>query len=182
MTRPPADPPGLARRVCTVAGCGRGHHGLGLCRAHWTRARRCGSAAAQTVIRAAPAVCGYYALRRRLTAVRGPAAALPCAECARPARVWSYDGTDPDARTDPARGYRYSLDLFRYRPRCRSCHRCATGPGGAGPLDVSRAARLYEAGASSRGIGALLGASPSAVLRALRARGVPIRDRARSSQ
>lgn len=96
--------------------------------------------------------------------------------------MWSYDGTDPDERTDSARGYRYSLDLSRYRPLCRSCHRHATGPGGAGPLDVERAAWLYRAGASSRGIAALLDASPSAVLRALRTHGVPIRDRGRRTR
>ena len=56
---------------------------------------------------------------------RGPASGRRCAGCAAPAACWSYDGTDPDERTDPARGYRYSLDLDRYQPRCRSCHRRA---------------------------------------------------------
>lgn len=127
-------------------------------------------------IRDAAAVPGYCAMRQRLVTARGPAAAQPCAGCDRDAQLWSYDGTDPDERTDPVRGCRYSLDPARYRALCRSCHRRATARGAAGPLDVERAAWLYRAGASSRGIAAVLDASPSAVLRALRAHGVPIRS------
>ena len=97
--------------------------------------------------------------------------------------LWSYDGTDPAERTDPARGCRYSLDPTRYRPRCRPCHQRATARGrdarGAVSLDVGRAARLYRAEASFRGIGALLHASPSAVRSALRAHGVEIRPAGR---
>lgn len=90
--------------------------------------------------------------------------------------MWSYDGTDPDERTDPARGCRYSPDPDHYRPRCRSCHRRApTRRRGTVALDVERAARLYRAGANSRGIGALLQASPSAVRAALRAHGITLR-------
>jgi len=108
--------------------------------------------------------------------VRGPAAGRPCAECSAPACVWSYDGADPTERIDPARGYRYSLDLARYRPQCRSCHRRTTA------LDVERVARLYRAGASSAGIAALLDVSPATVLRALRSHDVPIRSRTRRSR
>src|SRR4051812_44328244 len=42
-------------------------------------------------------------------------------------------------------------------------------------LDVERAARLYAAGVSSRGVAAVLGISRDAVLRELRAHGVAIR-------
>jgi hypothetical protein len=118
--------------------------------------------------------------------------------------VWSYDGTDPDERTEPGlqagpeaqeppdptstapagRERRYSLDPARYRPLCRFCHRRAVldraAPvpeprRGAPAMDVERAARLYEAGASAAGIAGLLRVSPDAVLRALRARGLTIR-------
>jgi hypothetical protein len=165
------------RRSCTVPRCGRPHHGRGLCRPHWERFHRGGDVHAE--IRDPAAAPGYCATRQRLVTVRGPAAAQPCAACDREAQVWSYDGTDPDERTDPARAHRYSLDPARYRPLCRSCHRRATARGAAGPLDVERAAWLYRAGASSRGIAAVLDASPSAVLRALRAHGVSIRSRSR---
>lgn len=117
-------------------------------------------------------------MHRRLTADRGPADRHVCAECGAPAVVWSYDGTDPDERTETVDGTRYSLDLDRYRPRCRPCQRgfARAGRGRTRPdLDVERAARLYRAGATARGIGALLGRSPAAVLRALRAHGEQIR-------
>jgi hypothetical protein len=126
---------------------------------------------------------GYWACHERVKAGRGAASAHRCAECGAPAADWSYDGTDPAERTDPGRGYRYSLDPARYRPRCRSCHRRATvaarRPRSASPtvLDVDRAARLYRDGASTRGIARLLGTSRTAVYTALRARGVAMRPR-----
>ncbi len=166
--------------TCTVLGCGRPHHARGWCRPHWRRARR-GDVRASVPIRGAG--LSYAGLHRRLRAVRGPAAGRPCAECSAPACVWSYDGTDPDARTDPVDGHRYSLDPARYRPLCRACQRRATAPrrGGraATAVDVERAARLYRAGATARGVASVLRTSPAAVLSALRAHGVPIRAPAR---
>ena len=96
--------------------------------------------------------------------------------------MWCYDGTDPAERVDP-RGRRYSLDPDRYRPSCRFCLRQAVADRDAAfprprrrpSLDVERAARLYQAGASSRGVAALMGVSPGTVRRALRAHGVTIR-------
>jgi hypothetical protein len=35
---------------------------------------------------------------------------------------WAYDYSDPNARSDARRGP-YSLDLNRYIPLCRSCHK-----------------------------------------------------------
>lgn len=141
-----------------------------------------------------------WSVLRRVRAERGPASGQVCAECGAPAAVWSYDGADSDERIDRAarpdaggddhtgagdgRGRRYSLDPARYRPRCRFCHRRAVvdraapvpaARRGAPSLDVDRAVRLYRAGASATGIAALLHVSPDAVLRALRARDVPIR-------
>ncbi|GAA3247674.1 hypothetical protein GCM10017691_57160 [Pseudonocardia petroleophila] len=162
---------------CSVPGCGRPHHARGWCRPHWRRARR-GTLRPEDPIRDASVAPSYFTVRRRLTARRGPAAGRACAECPRPAQLWSYDGTDPDERTDPPRGYRYSLDLLRYRPRCRSCHRRSA----ARPIDAERVARLYRGGASSAGIAALLDSSPNTVLRILRANDVPIRSRTRRSR
>jgi len=120
----------------------------------------------------------YAAVRYRLRQRFGPATGRGCALCTATAMVWAYDGNDPAALIDVARG-RYSLDLSRYRPLCRSCQRRAS-TAGAGALDVDRAVWLYRAGASSRGIAALLDVSPNTVLRALRSRDVPIRPRGRT--
>jgi hypothetical protein len=49
----------------------------------------------------------YWQVGQRLQTERGPAVERRCAGCAAPAVCWSYDGTDPDERTDPARGYRH---------------------------------------------------------------------------
>jgi hypothetical protein len=122
----------------------------------------------------------YWQVGQRLHTERGPASGRRCAGCAAPAACWSYDGTDPDEQTDPARGYRYSLDPDRYQPRCRSCHRRAT-LGRHRPrartegIDTERAARLYRAGASAAGVAALLGVSRTAVHTALRHHGVAMR-------
>lgn len=157
--------------------CERPFYGRGYCRAHHARWKRHGDPRAAVPIQdRTSSGQGYSAALQRIHAARGPATGQSCAECGAPAALWSYDGTDPDERTHPARGCRYSPDPGRYRPSCRSCHhRAATRPRRAVALDVERAARLYRAGANSRGIGALLQASPSAVRAALRTHGVALR-------
>lgn len=156
-----------AGRRCTVPGCAGQHVARGYCRPHYVRWRRHGDPRAEVpVAHRVRGAVSYWSAHRRVRAERGPATAQRCAECRAPAAVWSYDGTDPDERTDPAQGRRYSLDPGRYRPRCRSC---------SSGLDPARAARLYRAGASARGIGSLMGVGRTAVLAALRAHGVAIR-------
>jgi hypothetical protein len=111
---------------------------------------------------------------------RGAVTTQRCADCGDPAQVWSYDGADPDERTDPSRGTRYSLDPARYRPRCRCCHRRATARRGRSvELDADRVTALYLAGASTRGIAAHLGTTPTVINRVLRAHGVPMRPTGR---
>jgi hypothetical protein len=181
MSSPATAPPGGGARACAVTGCGRPLLARGFCRAHYLRWRRHGDPRPdRPVARRRPRVASYRSALRRVRAARGPAKAWPCADCAAPAEAWSYDGTDPDERADGP-GRRYSLDPARYRPRCRSCQRRATTPGSPPDrLDIERAARLYRADASSTGIAALLGTSPSTVLRALRAHGVAIRPGGRA--
>lgn len=172
-----------ASRTCTVAGCGRRHFGNGYCRTHHARWRRHGDPGADLPIeRKTTGGTSYWSVHHRIGVEHGPAAAQRCA-CGAPARDWSYDGTDPDERTDPVRGYRYSLDPDHYLPRCRSCHRrvtlgrAAPRPRSTSVVDGERAARLYRAGASAPGIAALLGTSRTAVYAALRAHRVEIRPR-----
>lgn len=168
-----------SRRSCSVAGCERAHHGRGYCRSHWARWRRHGDARAAVPVNAPGGAESYASVRYRLRQSFGPATARCCATCDERAAVWAYDGTDTAALVDVRHGP-YSLDLDRYRSLCRSCHRRAAGVGGAVALDVDRAVWLYQAGASSRGIAALLDVSPNTILRALRSRNVPIRPRGRT--
>lgn len=174
-------PNSRARRRCEVTACGRPHHGHGYCKAHHARWRRHGDHIADApVLDRAREGPSYWQVGQRLQTERGAASERRCAGCAAPAACWSYDGTDPDEQTDPARGYRYSLDLDRYQPRCRSCHRRATlartrPRARTAGVDAERAARLYRAGASAAGIAALLGVSRTAVHTALRDHGVSLR-------
>jgi hypothetical protein len=168
-------------RRCEIAGCGRRHFARGYCRAHHERWRRHGDPQADVPVAARQrGTDGYRAVGRRLRSVRGTASGRRCAGCAAPAACWSYDGSDPDEQTDPARGYRYSLDPDRYQPRCRTCHHRQT-LGQAAPrtpapvVDIERAARLYRAGASVTGIAYVLGTSRAAVHTALRTHGVALR-------
>jgi hypothetical protein len=180
---------GAFGRVCSVPGCGRAHLARGYCRPHYLRWQRRATPLPEVpIVARSRGSNSYAAALRRVRTLRGPASAQKCAECTGPAALWSYDGADLDERTDAARGTRYSLDPARYRPRCRFCHRRAVVqrsadlPGRPCPvpnLDVERAARLYRAGASARGIGSLLRVSPDAVLRTLRAHGVAIRPNRR---
>jgi len=169
-------------RRCTVPGCAGRHFARGYCRPHYVRWRRHGDPHAEVpvALRVRDRGVSYSSAHQRVRTERGPATDQRCAECRGPAAVWSYDGTDPDERTDSTRGRRYSLDPGRYRPRCRSCHRHVVvarhrRSGALPELDVDRAVRLYRAGASARGIGALMHVGRGAVLAVLRAHGVPIR-------
>jgi transposase-like protein len=166
-----------------VSDCEREHKAHGYCRTHYRRWQRHGDPLADVAL-PGPGT-GYRTALARVRAARGGPEVLGCAECGGPAVVWSYDGCCPHERVEPGRGRRYSLDPGRYRPRCRFCHRravvdraepVAPPPRVAGPaMDVERAVRLYAAGATASGIAGLLRVSPDAVLRALRAREVPIR-------
>lgn len=39
------------------------------------------------------------------------------------AEEWAYDQTDSDERYDAVSGNRFSMDVDRYHPMCRLCHR-----------------------------------------------------------
>jgi hypothetical protein len=168
----------MTRPTCSIAGCTAPVRARGYCTAHYRRWQRHGEPRADHPGRAqAPASVGYWSVRRQLRAERGPASAQQCADCGGSARDWVYDSRDPDERTDPRLGCRYSLDLSRYTPRCRSCRQRALATVRGPRLDPERAARLYRAGASGPGIAAYLGVSRATVYRALRSYGVPIRSR-----
>jgi hypothetical protein len=171
--------------TCTIPDCARPFYARGWCAAHYRRWQRHGDPrGALPVQPRARNAASYGATLRRLRAERGLAALRLCAECGAAAVCWSYDGGDPEARADPRTGVRFSHDPDRYRPRCWFCHRRAStgrcvGLGRARrtppELDVQRAIRLYQAGASCRGIGSVMGVSEGAVRAALHAHGVNLR-------
>lgn len=161
---------------CAVTGCNRPIKARGWCDTHYTRCRRTGDPCGDTPIgaRSVPHPDSYSAVRQRIRRERGPASALACMDCGTGARDWSYDYSDPDERTDPARGYRYSTDVARYVARCRSCHRRATRRGSR-PLDAAHCARLYRDGRTLAAIAQLTGHSTAEIRRALVATETPIR-------
>lgn len=116
----------------------------------------------------------HWTVLERVRAARGQATAHRCAECEAEAACWSYDGSDLAELTCPRRGYRYSLDLDRYRPRCRSCHRRRTDRRPQ-QLDTARVVRLYVAGATARAIAGLLDTTLNAVYAALHDAEIPTR-------
>lgn len=74
-------------------------------------------------------VVTYRTAHERIRIERGRAAEYQCADCDAPAAQWSYDKTDPDELRQPnSNGWSgvtelvYSLDPYRYQPRCLSCH------------------------------------------------------------
>ena len=62
----------------------------------------------------------YSSVHDRLRSQRGSARNYLCVDCGGQAYEWSYDGNDPEEKTDW--GHKYSVNTERYEPRCRSCH------------------------------------------------------------
>lgn len=68
----------------------------------------------------------YFGAHDRVYEDRGPASAMQCVDCDRPAEHWSYDHADPEelvSRTPSTAGMPYSLHPTHYDPRCVRCHR-----------------------------------------------------------
>jgi hypothetical protein len=105
---------------CTFDGCDRKPRAHGLCNLHYKREWKHGDPALGAL--PDPDSISYFGVHVRLHRVRGPAAAHPCRHCDKPAYEWCYDHGDPDERRDED-GRVYSLDLARYLPLCRPCHR-----------------------------------------------------------
>lgn len=66
----------------------------------------------------------YLSAHDRIRRARGPAKTHSCVDCGGVAREWSYNGGDPEQLFEVIGGSRlaYSLDIWRYSPRCKTCH------------------------------------------------------------
>lgn len=62
----------------------------------------------------------YDRVHYQLARARGRAREHACIDCGKPAREWSYRGGDPNEQVEFGRPF--SLDIWYYDPRCRSCH------------------------------------------------------------
>jgi hypothetical protein len=116
--------------ICSVEGCDKPRHAIGLCSMHEARLRRHGDV---STVRSPPPRLGadngswigdeasYHTIHNRVRYQRGPASSQVCALCGNQALHWSYDHTDTDERA--GLDGPYSLDLARYRPLCVPCHK-----------------------------------------------------------
>src|SRR6266487_1240358 len=68
---------------------------------------------------------GYTAIHYRLNAARGKPSEHSCARCGKAADEWAYDHADPGERRNGIGrdDGPFSLDLARYMPLCKRCHR-----------------------------------------------------------
>jgi hypothetical protein len=114
----------------------------------------------------------YGTAHTRIRVARGPAKQHRCVDCGRRADDWSYDGGDPDERRDPRFGA-YSLDVWRYQPRCRNCHRRHDG---LSPLDVETVREIllrWDDGESQAALCRWYGLSPAAMCNLVHRRSWP---------
>lgn len=119
---------------CKVEGCEKIATGgtLRLCAAHYARERRKPNWERIAKIggyeESSPYWTGedatYDAVHFRVKTRRGPARQYPCVgpDCHRQAAQWAYTHGDPDEKSSPE-GWLYSLDINRYAPMCRFCHK-----------------------------------------------------------
>lgn len=114
---------------CTVAGCGSPREGRGLCNKHYLRARKHGDplhvtprSVSHAKFTDAPT---YGGMHHRVRKLWGSPSEYRC-QCGEWAAEWAYDHTDPrEVAGERKRGFPalYSLDVNRYMPMCKPCHR-----------------------------------------------------------
>ena len=131
-------PSAVKGRKCSIEGCDnpRKYAETGWCQMHYHRHWRHGDV--HSVQKAGfqgfeTDKLSYRAAHARVTALWGKARSYPCVACARPAREWAYDGTDPaELRgTIRVRGEEYPVSYSVcpefYMPMCLGCHRKMDG-------------------------------------------------------
>lgn len=161
------------RPQCSVDGCSGPHVGRGYCQAHYDRFRHHGDPLAGRPPGAPasdPDRPSYGLAHDRVRTGRGHADTHSCAHCGGQAAQWAYDHKDPNELVEG--NLTYSVVAAHYMPLCHPCHRKFDRP-----IDRARCADLYRSGMSSPAIAKLIGCTPTTVIRAARAAGVPIRGR-----
>lgn len=120
----------VAGRLCSIEGCGGLHQAHGWCNVHYKRWRKYGDPLTPPgewrggrIPRPSTERPTWKAMHHRLHARRGRASEHTCAYCTASAKDWAYDNSDPNEVVDVTMGMAFSLDLDRYVPMCRSCHK-----------------------------------------------------------
>lgn len=121
-----------AKDTCTINDCNKPQKTGGWCSMHEARIRRHGD---PHIVKRGPlradwvddTAISYRGMHNRVARTRGKASEHPCSGCTAPAEQWSYDETDPAPLEGVQNGstVRWSADIDRYRPLCRSCHKRA---------------------------------------------------------
>ena len=141
-----------SNRGCAYPGCARKHRTGNYCAAHYTQMLYNGECK-PIIIRTkreqwgldedSPSYMGAH-IRARIT--WGSASQYPCIECAKQAKHWAYDGTDPTQLYGPSNPWDpqsstwtfYSRYPEFYMPMCAKCHRSMDG------LKMQRELREYR--------------------------------------
>lgn len=117
------------RRTCTVAGCTDPHNAHGMCITHYKRWVRHQSFDKPVKIVGKGAdnpnwvgsSAAYMTVHSRIRTARGWASEYSCVECGVQALDWAYTYDCPNEI--PSKSGPYSVDIERYQPMCRRCHR-----------------------------------------------------------
>lgn len=108
---------------CSMPGCDNRRASFGYCTTHYNRLRRYGNPEIVQYSGWLGDAVNYEGMHFRIYAQRGKACEYPCTHCFRVAVDWAYDHTDPKVRYDRTSGLPFSLEVNRYVPLCRSCHK-----------------------------------------------------------
>jgi len=108
---------------CLVQGCETPSLVRGWCQKHYQRWKRTGDPAHESLWVPTPrsAVVGVRRAHKRVQYARGLPSEYQCVDCGQGAHHWSYDNADPNELASDKGPY--SLDVWHYQPRCRTCHK-----------------------------------------------------------
>lgn len=108
---------------CLVQDCETPSLVRGWCNTHYTRWKRTGDPNGIRPWEPTPrsAVVGVRRAHKRVQYARGLPSEYQCVDCEQAAHHWSYDNADLNELASDKGPY--SLDVWHYQPRCRTCHK-----------------------------------------------------------